>query len=195
MVILPERPADAPEVEPGAEPVPTVPTAAVEPATPIASPVQIPNPAVEPEPLPEEPTEEATQSEDQRPSNANPAFQADESSPENAAGPLASYGADFPHLAGATGGCFGLADCRQVPNAGSYRAVARSLIDGLKNNGYQVNLRDDLEDTGRNVYELTRPGNETGQQYLMVFSVPDGSAIYVMGREILTLADLQTLSS
>jgi hypothetical protein len=72
--------------------------------------------------------------------------------------------------------------------------VARSLVTDLEAQGYTVTLRDDLEDTGRNVYELLPP-DETTLQYLLVFSDLDGSAIYVMSQEIMTLDDLQALQT
>ncbi|MEM1308546.1 MAG: hypothetical protein AAGF98_03420 [Cyanobacteria bacterium P01_H01_bin.153] len=114
--------------------------------------------------------------------------------PSTDAEPLLGYGRDFPHVAAAVGGCFGLSDCRQVSGVGSYRTVARSLVAGLEDDGYTVTLRDDLEDTGRNVYELTPPG-ASERQFLMVFSGDDGSAIYVIGTEIMTLDELRSLST
>jgi hypothetical protein len=111
-------------------------------------------------------------------------------------GPLLSYGAQFPHFEGATSGCLGLGECRQVNGVGSYRDVADSLIAGLENQGYGVKLRDDLEDTARNVYELTLPGNEATRQFLLVFQGAEiGSAIYVMSPEIMTLDELRSLAA
>jgi hypothetical protein len=103
-----------------------------------------------------------------------------------------AYTNTFPHFEGAASGCFGFQECRRVSGAGSYRNVARSLISGLEAQGYQVKLRDDLEDTGRNVYELSSP-DTSELKYLMVFSDADGSAVYVMSTEIMTLNDLQAL--
>jgi len=110
------------------------------------------------------------------------------------AGPLMSYGETFPHFQGAVEGCFGFNQCRRVSGAGSYRSVARSLISDLEAQGYDVDLRDDLEDTGRNVYELMPPDGDA-IQYLLVFSDVDGSAIYVMSDTIMTLNDLQALQA
>jgi hypothetical protein len=110
-------------------------------------------------------------------------------------GPLMSYGDRFPHFEGAVGGCFGLNECRQVSGVGSYRTVARSLIAGLEAQGYAVRLRDDLEDTGRNVYELTPPDEVATRQFLMVFSNTDGSAIYVRRPDVMTLDELKALAT
>jgi len=155
------------------------------------------SPAVEPPPAPpaaqpDLPVEPAPPTVDELPvdDTSTPSF-----TPPADDGPLMSYSDGFPHVAGAVGGCFGLSECRQVSDAGNYRAVARSLIDGLEAQGYAVRLRDDLEDTGRNVYELTPPNGHIGNQFLMVFSGLDGSAIYVMSPEVMTLEDLKALSA
>ncbi|MDB9526852.1 hypothetical protein PN498_12705 [Oscillatoria sp. CS-180] len=108
-------------------------------------------------------------------------------------GPLRGYSSDFPHVEGSVTGCFGLSDCRRVSSAVSYRSVGRSIVSGLEDQGYSVDLRDDLEDTGRNVYELIHPDEGGTVKYLIVFSDVDGSAVYVMSNEILTLGDLQAL--
>lgn len=108
-------------------------------------------------------------------------------------GPVLSYADTFPHFEGAVEGCFGLGGCRRVSNPGSYRTVARSLIADLEGQGYRVDLRDDLEDTGRNVYELIPPDSPDHVQYLMVFSDMDGSAVYVLSNQVMTLNDLQAL--
>lgn len=108
-------------------------------------------------------------------------------------GPLVDYGDTFPHAAGAESGCFGLGDCRRVVGGGNHRRVAASLIDDLENQGYSVDQRDDLDDPGRNVYEVVSPG-DTLIQYLIVFSDGLESAVYVMSDEIITLAELQKLA-
>ncbi len=110
-------------------------------------------------------------------------------------GPLLSYGDHFPHVAGAVSGCFGLSECRQVRTGERYHTVARSLIVGLEDQGYGVKLRDDLEGNGRHVYEITAPDSQTANQYLLVFSGADGSAIYVMSPQIMTLDELELLAT
>ncbi|NER81864.1 MAG: hypothetical protein F6K42_20330 [Leptolyngbya sp. SIO1D8] len=109
--------------------------------------------------------------------------------------PLVVFGDAFPHPAGAVGGCFGLSECNRVAGGGSYRSVAQSLITNLESQGYSTSERDDLDDTGRRIYELLPPGDNGSVQYLMVFSDVDGSTVYVMGDRILTLSELQTLNA
>ena len=109
-------------------------------------------------------------------------------------GPLVGYSDTFPHAAGAESGCFGLGDCRRVLGGGNHRKVAASLIDDLENEGYSVDQRDDLDDPGRNVYEVISPGDTT-IQYLIVFSDGLESAVYVMSDEIITLAELEELAA
>ena len=109
-------------------------------------------------------------------------------------GPLVGYSDTFPHAAGAESGCFGLGDCRRVVGGGNHRKVATSLIDDLENEGYSVDQRDDLDDPGRNVYEVISPGDTT-IQYLIVFSDGLESAVYVMSDEIITLAELEELAA
>lgn len=160
-----------------APPAPSLPT---EPATPESW---------LPEDLPSTPSPEANLLPEPEPT-PNPQY--GEPITATPAGPLINYDDTFPHFEGAVGGCFGFTECRRVSGAGSYRAVARSLIADLETQGYGVELRDDLEDTGRNVYELLPPDEDT-KKYLLVFSDMDGSAIYVMSDEIMTLSDLQAL--
>ncbi len=183
----------SPEV-PQAIPVPPVP------------PVPVPTVSDDPEAVLADPLLEASEPEDVLATVNPPEVEANSpitpspSEPESLVvevdppGPLRAYGTGFPHFEGATAGCFGTTGCRRVSGVGSYREVARSLIANLETQGYQVRLRDDLEDTGRNVYELTPPGSAAAAQYLIVFSDPsDGSAVYVMSDEVLTLHDLESL--
>jgi hypothetical protein len=96
--------------------------------------------------------------------------------------------AGFPHLKDAQAGCFGLNNCRQV-DAGSFRQVGSDLIAQLTAEGYTVSQRDDLTDTGINVYEVSRAQTT---QYLSVLSSELGSAVYVLASEPVTLGQLQT---
>ena len=194
VVVLPqsEAPSAPPPPEPPQPPAP--PSAA--PIAPPPAPALLPTDVI-PESPPPAPPAPAAPTAAPPPDDLPIADGAAESAfvPPPNDGPLSSYGDRFPHFEGAVGGCFGLSECRQVSGVGSYRTVARSLIAGLESQGYRVKLRDDLEDTGRNVYELTPPGNDPPQQFLMVFSGTDGSAIYVMSPEIMTLEELQALAA
>ena len=201
VVVLPQSeappPPPAPEIPQPTAPKPAAPIAPPPSSKPALLPTDvIPESAPPPptsQPLPAQSTEPAPRPPDELPiadGAPTPAF-----SPPPEDGPLTRYGDRFPHFEGAVGGCFGLSECRQVSGVGSYRTVARSLIAGLENQGYRVNPRDDLEDTGRNVYELMPPGGDATRQFLMVFSGADGSAIYVMSPEILTLEELRALAA
>lgn len=188
----PPAPASQPSRSPSPKPAPAItPPPALEP-TLLPTDV-IPESSSAPAPRPSQPKAPAPAIPDELPiadGEATPAFPSPAS-----AGPLIEYGDRFPHFDGAVGGCFGLSECRQVSDIGNYRTVARSLISGLEDQGYTVELRDDLEDTGRNVYELTPPGNGSTRQFLLVFSNTDGSAIYVMSPDVMTLDELKSLSA
>ncbi len=114
--------------------------------------------------------------------------------PEND-GPLLSYGDGFPHAAGAISGCFGLTGCQRVPNTDNFRNVGRNLVAALRAQGYKINLRDEFTEAGRNVYALIAP-DSSDEQFLTIFSsTEDGSAIYIMSAEPLTLDELRLLSA
>ncbi|MEM6837155.1 MAG: hypothetical protein AAF609_09880 [Cyanobacteria bacterium P01_C01_bin.120] len=203
VVVLPPQPdPTAPDLESEAVVAPQSPSAALPPTSDSAvTAAPAPQPPITPSNSPQLPAENVPAENSSTPSTNQPTNQppvnAGKSSPNfmpsSDAEPLLSYGSDFPHVVGAVAGCFGLNDCRQVSGIDSYRRVARSLTAELTDDGYTVKLRDDLEDTGRNVYELTPPGGDK-QQFLMVFSGDDGSAIYVIGSEIMTLDQLRSLS-
>ncbi|MEL6399286.1 MAG: hypothetical protein AAFR26_09395 [Cyanobacteria bacterium J06626_4] len=198
VIMLPEAPeaevAAVPEVTRPAEPVapPVAESVPLQPnviSEPVLSPAPNPDSLSAPEPGldtdPELPPEDGLTS----PGFVDPQPAADPAS----IGPLVGYSDTFPHAAGAESGCFGLGDCRRVVGGGNHRAVAASLINDLENEGYSVDQRDDLDDTGRNVYEVISPGATT-TQYLIVFSDGLESAVYVMSDEIITLAELQELA-
>lgn len=203
VVVLPDQETPAAPTPPAPEPPAGSATAPLPPPQADSTPL-LPTDVI-PEPIPqtpERPASDAAQPRPEAPSEpANDELPVDDGqstppfTPSTNEGPLLSYGDRFPHAVGSVGGCFGLSECRQVTGAGSYRAVARSLIAGLEDQGYAVRLRDDLEDTGRNVYELTPPTGGASNQFLMVFSGDDGSAIYVMSPEVMTLDDLKSLAT
>ena len=110
-------------------------------------------------------------------------------------GPLLEYGDGFPHVAGAVGGCFGLSECQRVPNASNFRRMGRGLAGDLTAQDYKVDLLDEFTDSGLNVYAITAPGSSE-QQFLTIFSlVEDGSAIYILTSERLTLEELKQLAN
>ena len=175
----PPESATAPVTEPAA----LLPTDVIdEPIAPPPTTADLPPHPIEPLPIEDLPIENG---------DLTPTFDPSEND-----GPLLSYSDQFPHFEGATSGCFGLGECRQVNGIGTYRNVADSLVADLENQGYGVNVHDDVEDTGRRVYELTPPGGEAEKQFLLVFQGTEpGSAIYVMSPEIMTLNELRSLSA
>ncbi|MGJ3253525.1 MAG: hypothetical protein ACFE0J_20685 [Elainellaceae cyanobacterium] len=98
--------------------------------------------------------------------------------------------ANFPHLANARAGCFGLGNCRQV-EGGSFRQVGTNLVDQLKDQGYDVDPRDDLEETGIKVYEVTHDGDTQYLTVLSPWSGETGGAFYVLAPEPITPNDLE----
>lgn len=185
----PEAAIEAPPARPSQRaappaPAPLLPTdVIVEPVAPPPTAADLPPQPSDPPPVEDLPVADG---------DHTPAF-----APPTHDGPLLSYDEQFPHFEGATSGCFGLGGCRQVNDVSRYYDVATSLVAGLEAQGYVVDEVDDLEDdTGRNVYELTPPGDGAAKQYLLVFQGEEiGSAIYVMSPEIMTLDQLRSLAA
>lgn len=100
---------------------------------------------------------------------------------------------DFPHLAGAQSGCYGLASCRQLN--GNYRQAARLLLAQMTDQGYQLAERGDIDNTGHRVFEVIAPNEPNVIYYLNVFSPDVGSTVYVVTVNILSLEQLKQLSS
>ncbi len=207
VVVLSEKPStldEATVAEPTSEAATVAPASPSVPPVPVEPPVARPSPVPAAVPLapdmtagsPEPAIEDLPQLAETEPLPVfePPVDALNETVQSPSVEPLVSYAVTFPHFEGAEDGCFGVSECRRVNGAGTYRSVARSLVTDLEAQGYTVTLRDDLEDTGRNVYELLPP-DETTLQYLLVFSDLDGSAIYVMSQEIMTLDDLQALQT
>ncbi len=114
-----------------------------------------------------------------------------ETSPEHDV--VVHLGDDFPHLAGAQSGCYGLANCRQL--SGNYRQAARLLLTQMTDQGYQLAERDDIDNTGHRVFEVITPHEPNVIYYLNVFSPDVGSTVYVMTVNVLSLEQLKQLSS
>lgn len=100
--------------------------------------------------------------------------------------------ANFPHLADAQSGCFDqtTGDCRQV--SGNFRQVSQSLRDRLSSQGYEVKQRDDLEETGRQVYEVSK---ENTTRYLSVISSDLAGTAYILADEPVTQADIEQIGT
>ncbi|MEO0405761.1 MAG: hypothetical protein AAF289_00265 [Cyanobacteria bacterium P01_A01_bin.135] len=95
--------------------------------------------------------------------------------------------ADFPHLPSAEAGCFGLGNCRQT-SGGNFRQDGAALLEQLTAAGYQVQPRDDLEDSGIKVFEVTKGGTT---EYLSLLQPDLGQSVYVIAAEPVDLAELQ----
>ncbi len=95
---------------------------------------------------------------------------------------------NFPHLATGEAGCFGLGNCRQI-NGGDFRQVSADLIEQLRIQDYAVRSRDDLEDSGIKVYEVTK---DDVTQYLSVLQPDLGVSVYVLASEPVVVAELRS---
>lgn len=188
--------SDLPVVEAPPEPPPQSPEAATPPpgaevaaATP--APANQATPRSPAPPVPEQRDLDNLPEEDELPIEDGLDAETDDPGSEDPE-EIVAFSPDFPHYEGAEGGCYGITACQRVRGVGSYRNVARGLVPSFEARGYAVTLREDLEDTGRQVYEM-QSLDDGSTQYLMVFSDLDGSAVYVVSTRILSLNDLKTL--
>lgn len=99
--------------------------------------------------------------------------------------------ADIPVLAGTQTGCFGLGTCHQIEGS-NFRTAGQTLQEQLQTQGYSVKQRDDIEETGREVYEITK-GNET--RYLNVLSSNLGTTVYLVTTQPISLNQLEDSES
>ncbi len=107
-------------------------------------------------------------------------------------GMVVRLGDDFPDLAGAQSGCYGLENCRQIN--GNFRQIAQQLVSQMKSQGYELTEREDLDNTGHRVFEVIHPDDPSITHYLNVFSPDIGSAVYVLAVDILSLEELKQLN-
>ncbi|MEL7072309.1 MAG: hypothetical protein AAGN15_27235 [Cyanobacteria bacterium J06581_3] len=78
---------------------------------------------------------------------------------------------------------------------GNFRRAAEQLIEQMESKGYQLAELDDIDVTGHRIFEVIVPDEPDTTYFLNVFSSDSGSTIYVMALDILSLAELQQLSS
>ncbi|WP_121971272.1 hypothetical protein [Leptolyngbya sp. BC1307] len=107
-------------------------------------------------------------------------------------GTVMVLGEGFPHLVDAQSGCYGLEGCRQLD--GNYRQAAQQLVDQMEGQGYQLAERNDIDDAGHRVFEVTRADEPEKTYYLNIFSPDAGSAVYVLALDILSLEELKQLN-
>lgn len=100
---------------------------------------------------------------------------------------------DFPHLSGAESGCFGLDSCHR--SQGSYRTVVQQLTAQMRQNGYQLVEKEDIDGAGHRVFEVIDPSNPDDIYYLNVFSDGLDSAVYALTAAVLSLEELKNLNA
>jgi outer membrane biosynthesis protein TonB len=192
---LPAEPTPFPTVA-DASPMPT-PTPAPTPAptpvpppipTPIPTPIPAPAPTAEPTPLVssesqvEEPQVEAD------PDLSSPSPTPSLPPPQNQ---IVAPFTNFPHLLESTA-CGNQAPegCRQV--SGNFRQVSQALREQLRQQGYTVSSRDDLEETGRQVYTVTK---DDRTRYLSIISSDLGGTSYVLAAEPVTQTEIDQIGT
>lgn len=176
--------ASPPAAVPQPSPVPVNPKPVASPLPPVMPQAQLARPVVPPPPRPVV-----------RPA-ASPIAAAPVASPSptplpspDPVPPLAIPFGNLPQLAGTEVGCFGLSTCHQLSNGTSFRSAGQTLEAELQAQGYQVRARDDLEETGRKVYEISKD-NKT--RFLNVLSTDVGTTVYLVTPEPIQVAELQT---
>jgi len=205
VIEMTELPATPPTVLPKlAEPVLPAPEVSVLVAPPVAQP--LPSESL----LDVPPAEVSVQEQDSFPEPALPELEAEpevvvpdvadpysglssltEDSPEY--GSLVQLDDDFPHLVGAQSGCYGLENCHQL--SGNFRQAAQALVAQMESQNYQLTEREDIDNTGHRVFDVIVPDEPDTTYYLNIFSPDVGRTVYVLTVDILTLNELQRLSS
>ncbi|MGC1306570.1 MAG: hypothetical protein WA885_05020 [Phormidesmis sp.] len=162
-------------------------------ARPVQPQVQTQTQTMQPAPAPAEQSV-VPPSQSQPPPDAEPLSSPASSPPPDTSlehGTVVRLGNDFPNLAGAQSGCYGLENCQQV--SGNFRQAAQQLIAQMEGQGYQLTEREDLDNTGHRVFEVIDPDAPNATYYLNVFSPDIGSAVYVLTVNILSLEELKQL--
>jgi hypothetical protein len=97
-------------------------------------------------------------------------------------------------LSNAQVGCFNSDACWKVSDNTSFRQVGRTLTQQLEAQGYSLQLRDDLSESGRQVMEISHNDIDNGQvNYLSILSSGLGETVYLIADRPLTLQDLENL--
>ncbi len=180
-----------------ASPQPSVATTPPAPPAPSAVPLRPSPPVVSALPQPLPPRQIAPQRvavpPPQTPRPVAPAVSPSPTTPASptppAVPPPALPFADLPLLAGAQTGCFGLGACSEITDGTPFRTAGQTLETQLTAQGYTVTPREDYDEAGRKVYQLTR-GDEV--RYLNVLSADVGSTVYLVTPQPISLDDLKT---
>ncbi len=198
---LPDRSSSEPAPEPVLSPSPQVPLTRLPSPQPSASLTPSPKPSPAPSviatppvrvaPSPPLAARPATPPPPQRSPQPTPSPRSASPSPTPSPDPVpppAIPFSDVPVLAGAQTGCYGMGVCHQLTDGTPFRSAGQNLESQFQSQGYTVQLRDDLEETGRKIYELTRSG-ET--RFLNVFSINVGETIYLVTPQPISLQELE----
>lgn len=152
-----------------------------------------------PEILPEEVVEDPGEEENTPLDNKTvdqPEPDPEESEPE--AGIAVQFDSDFPHLAGAVSGCYGLENCRRAEGQ-NYTDALKEIGEGLETQGYELTPytgNDDSDVRNHRIFEMRLPNDpDAGVKYLNVFGDGLKAAIYIITPNIITQADLLALES
>lgn len=129
------------------------------------------------------------------PDNNNPEQQ--EPDPENSepeAGIAVQFQSDFPHLAGAESGCYGLENCRRVEGT-NYLDALNTISKGLEAQGYELTPYDENDDSdvrNHKIYRMRLLNDpDAAVKYLNVFGDGLKAAIYIITPRIITQVELQ----
>ncbi|NEQ53956.1 MAG: hypothetical protein F6K11_28140 [Leptolyngbya sp. SIO3F4] len=187
--VLPEPP----KLEQIAPAIAEAPPTVIEPP-----PTQLPEELIEeiPEELEEDEQEEFEQEPDPPLENLDDnQFEADTDNNEPEAGIAIQFNDDFPHIAGAQSGCFGLENCRIVDGQ-SFRDVAKAILQDLEAKGYELTPYDNSDSGGGNhrIYEMRQlSDSDIALKYLNIFGEGLTGAFYVITPELIERGDLESL--
>ena len=175
-------------------------------AAPVTAPVAEPEPAAPVEPPPERlPVQpeiaDAIESEpaEPEPQDQEPEFDEQEPEPENSepeAGFAVRFSDDFPHVTGATSGCYGLDNCRTVDGQ-NFRDIAKALQQQLETQGYKLTPYDNGDSGGGNhrVYEMrSLSAPESAVKYLNIFGEGLTGAFYIITPALIDRQDMEALA-
>ncbi len=112
------------------------------------------------------------------------------------AGIATPFNDDFPHIAGAQSGCYGLENCRIVDGQ-TFRDIAKAIRQDLEAKGYKLIPYDNSDSGGGNhrIYEmrlLNEPDTEVN--YLNIFGEGLTGAFYVITPQLIEREDLEALA-
>lgn len=175
------------------EPPPAPPTTVVQPPPLTQVPDNLPEEQLAVEAL------ETAEQPDSEPLPENNEPEQQEPEPDNSepeAGIAVKFNSDFPHLAGAEAGCYGLENCRKAEGQ-NYLDALNNISQGLEAQGYELTPYDGNDDSdvrNHKIYEMRLLNDpDAAVKYLNVFGEGLKTAIYIITPDIVTQAELQAL--